>query len=165
MANNGLRNHLADIAAKRGNLLDQTRTQVAVLERGHEEDRVDFGGQLPVRVGHLQLRLEVGYGAQATHDERCFGGAAEVDSQTIECLDVNPGRYRHRTAFGDGLAYDRDPLLRRQRRRGLLRIHKDAEDYPVEDGRRARHHIEVAVGDRVERARVDGNLHWAASSD
>jgi len=43
---------------------------------------------------------------------------------------VNPGRHRRRTAFGDGLAYHRDPLLRRQRRRGLLRIHKNSEDYP-----------------------------------
>ena len=55
----GGRDHARDIATERGDLLDQARAHVAVLERGHEEDAVDPWRELAVVVGELHLDLEV----------------------------------------------------------------------------------------------------------
>ena len=64
----GGRDHRRDVAAEPGDLLDQARADVAVLDRGHEEDRVDVGRQDPVVVGQLHLDLEVADGPQAADD-------------------------------------------------------------------------------------------------
>ena len=64
----GRRDHRRDVAAERGDLLDQARADVAVGDRGHEEDRVDAGREDAVVVGELHLGLEVADGAQAADD-------------------------------------------------------------------------------------------------
>src|SRR6187397_2889724 len=63
------RHHRADVTAELGDLLDQARAQVGMLECGHEEDSIDFGRQLAIGVRHLQFRLEVAHRAQAADDE------------------------------------------------------------------------------------------------
>ena len=64
----GRRDHRRHVAAEARDLLDQARADVAVLDRGHEEDRVDLGGEDAVVVGELHLGLEVADGAQAADD-------------------------------------------------------------------------------------------------
>ena len=54
----------------------------------------------------------------------------------------------------EGVADDPDPRLDGEQRR-LARVREDADDDRVEDDRGAADDVEVAVGDRVERARVD----------
>ena len=48
--------------------------------------------------------------------------------------------------------------------RRLARVGEDGDDDPVEDVRGAPDDVEVAVGDRVERARVDRDLHASPAS-
>ena len=57
-----------------------------------------------------------------------------------------------------------DPLGGWECRHGLVGVHQYAEDDPIEERRRAQDHVQVAVRDRIEGARVDGNLHAVASS-
>src|SRR5207253_1276713 len=57
----GLGHHARDVSAELGDLLAQRRGDIAMLERGHQEDRVDLGGQAPVGVRQLQLELEVAH--------------------------------------------------------------------------------------------------------
>ena len=88
------RHHLGDIAAEGGDLLDQARAQVGVLERGHEEDGVDLRRELAVGVRHLELGLEVAHGAQAADDEAGAELAREVDRQAVEASTSTRGRER-----------------------------------------------------------------------
>ena len=60
-----------------------------MLERGHEEDRVDLGRQLAIGVRHLQLGLEIADRAQATDDEAGTDSEREVDGQAIEAGDLD----------------------------------------------------------------------------
>src|SRR5450755_3572039 len=76
--------HRPDIAPEAGNLPNQGRADVAMLDRGHEEDRVDLGRQDPVVVGQLHLRLEVGDGPQAADDEAGAGPPASIHGQAVE---------------------------------------------------------------------------------
>ena len=80
-------------------------------------------------------------------------GAAEVDGQAVEGLDLDVVE-RRADVVGERRADDRDARLDRQQRR-LPRVREHADDDGVEDGRGTGHDVEVAVGDRVERARID----------
>ena len=57
------------------------------------------------------------------------------------------------------LLLDRRPLLDRERRLLVVRVADDADDDPLEDRRGAVDDVEVTVGDRVVRARVDRDRH------
>ena len=50
------RDHRGHVAAERGDLLDQARADVAVLDRGHEEDRVDVAARAPGCCGRAASR-------------------------------------------------------------------------------------------------------------
>ena len=128
-----LRDHPGDVAAERRDLLDEAGTDVAVLDRGHEEDRVDLGRQDAIVVGELHLRLEVADRPQAADDRGRAAGTAEVDREAVEGLDLD--LVDERPGVGaERLADDRDPRLDRQQRR-LPRVGQDADDHGVEDGR------------------------------
>ena len=148
----GARDHRRDVAAEGRDLLDQARADIAVLDRGHEEDRVDVRRQDAVVVGELHLGLEVADRAQAADDRAGAAGAAEVDGQAVERLDLDP--VRRCAGLGERLADDADARLDVEQRR-LARVGQDADDDAVEHGRGALDDVEVAVRDRVERARVD----------
>src|SRR5450755_4006922 len=61
--------HRPHVAAELGNLAYQRGADVAVLDRGHEEDRIKLGCDDPVVVGELHLRFEIGDGPEAADDE------------------------------------------------------------------------------------------------
>ena len=76
-------------------------------------------------MGELHLGLEVADGAQAADDRAGAPGAAEVDGQAVERLDLDPiGR---RVGLGEGLADDPDPRLDIEQRR-LPRVGQDGHD-------------------------------------
>src|SRR5262245_55740372 len=82
----GLRDELVDGATELGDLAHDARAHVAVLQRRHEEDRVDLGRELAVRVPQLELRFEVRDGAQAADDKAGVMATREVDGETGEAL-------------------------------------------------------------------------------
>src|SRR3990172_7775731 len=134
-AGDGGGHEAAHVAAERGDLLDQARAEIGVLERGHEEDRVHARRQLAVGVGHLQLGLEVAHRAQPAHDEPRSQASAEVDRQAVEPghLDLAVGQA---TVLGERLADGCDAIVQLEHRR-LLGVDQHAHDEPVEDRRRA----------------------------
>ena len=107
-------------------------------------------------MGQLHLDLEVADRAQAADDGVGAARPAEVDGQAVERGDLD--RVGRRPLGRERLADDPDPRLDRQQRR-LPRVGEDGHDHALEDGRGPADHVEVAVGDRVERTRIDRDVH------
>src|ERR1035437_236881 len=143
-------NHLAHIAAKSRDFLDQARTQVAVLQGRHEENRVHFRGQLAIGVGHLQFRFKIRDGAEASHNERGAESSAEIHREAIEGFHVYSRGDVCRANLGDRLVDDLDALFSGEDRRGLVSVDQNRKDDLVENGGGTRSDIEMAVRDRVE---------------
>ena len=106
---------------------------------------------------HLELRLEVTHGAQATDDEAGTDANGEVDRQTIEAGDVDALRDVGQL-LGDRLADDGDAIVERGHGR-LARVGQDTHGEAVEDGRGTADDVEMAERDRVEGAGVDRRRH------
>ena len=102
-------------------------------------------------------------GAQAADDEAGAAGPAEVDRQAVEALDLDRGRRDRRHAVSGGA--DRPRSASRRGSSGALRgLSRTADDDAVEHAAARRDDVEMAVGDRVERARVDRDrLHRSSS--
>ena len=136
-----------------GDLLDQARADVAVLDRGHEEDGVDVGREDPVVVGELHLGLEVADGPQAADDRAGAAGAAEVDRQAVERVDLDPAeRARRPRSRASRMTAIRVSTASSGALRGLART---ATMTVSKTAAARRDDVEVAVGDRVERAGID----------
>ena len=113
-------------------------------------------------MGELHLGLEVADCPQAANDELGAAGTAEVDGQPVEGGDFDPIGTGTRAARRKRLTDDVDPHLDRQE--GLFaRVGEDADDDSLEHAGGAPDHVEVAVRDRVERARVDRDAHRSSS--
>ena len=138
-----------DVAAVAGDLADEGGADEAVLGAGGQEDRVDVGLQVGVRVGDLQLVLEVRGGAQPAHDDACLLVLAELDEQTVERLHGHVGQ------VGGDSRDEVEPLLDGEQ--GAARgVAADADDDVAEERGRALDEIEVAQRGGVEAPRVDG---------
>jgi hypothetical protein len=98
---------------------------------------------------HLELPLEVGDRAQALHERACAPAAGELDDELREDVDLDVAEVFERALE------ERHAFLDRERRLLVLRRADDADDDAVEDRRGARDDVEVAVRDRVVRARAD----------
>jgi hypothetical protein len=139
------------VAAERGDLLHQAGGQVPDLRRGRHEERLD-AGQLAVHLGHLQLVLEVADGAQALDDHRDAVVAAVVHQQPLEAVDGDVGH------VAQGVAEQLHALLDGEQP-GLAGVHQDRDDEFVVQRRGAHDHVDMTVGDRVERAGADRAPH------
>jgi hypothetical protein len=126
-----------------------------VLDRGHEEHRIDLGCQAAVVVGKLDLGVEVTNRPQPTDDEPGTSRPAEVDGQPLERLDVH---LRSELRAGQGAADELDAVGGRQQRL-LARVLEHSNHDSVEHRRGATDDVDMAIGDRVERARIDGDVH------
>ena len=105
--------------------------------------------QPPVHQRHLELELEVRHRAQPAHDHLRLPPLDVVDQQAVEGVDLDV-----RQVLEDR-ARDLDPLVHREQRR-LLGVDQDRDDDAIEQPRAARDDVDVAVGQRIERARIDG---------
>ena len=103
----------------------------------------------PVHQRHLELELEVRHRPQPADDD--VGPAARhvVDQQPVEGVhfDIAVGLEHAR-------AISTRSSMREQRR--LLGVDENRDDDAVEQPRAARDDVDVSVGQRIERARVDG---------
>ena len=137
-------------AAQRKHLFDQPRADVGVLLGRHHEDGLDLRVQPPIHQRHLELELEVRHGAQAAHDDLRPAPLDVVDQQPVERIDLDVGVIREHGPR------DLDPLVDREERR-LLGVHEDRHDDAVEQPRAAQDDVDVAVGQRIERAGINGD--------
>src|SRR5690349_3673881 len=83
----GLRRVAADVAAVRRDLADERRADEAVVRARREEDGVDLRREVGVRVGDLELVLEVGGDTQATDDDAGALLHAVLDEEAVEVID------------------------------------------------------------------------------
>ena len=153
----GLGHHRRHVATEAGDLLDQARADVAVGDRGHEEDRVDVRREDPVVVGQLHLGLEVADRAQAADDGRraALAGRSRRSGRRTTATSIRSGgapaspRASRMTAIR--VSTGSSGVLRGLARTATITRSKT---FAV-----AGDDVEVAVGDRVERARVDRDAH------
>jgi len=113
-----------------------------------------------VHVGHLQLVLEVGHGAQAAQDDGGVLALAVVDQQAVERVDLDARGVE--AARLDGRARDLDALFHGEQGLLLLVVEHGDRD-AVERHQPALQDGHVPIGDGVERAGVDGVGHAAES--
>jgi hypothetical protein len=88
-------------------------------------------------------------GADAAQQDAGALAAGVVDQQALEGVDLNVGQ------VSADLAEHLHPLLHGEERI-FLRVEQQGDDQAVEEARGPLDEVEVAVGDRVERPRVDG---------
>src|SRR5215207_775044 len=82
-----VRHEPAHVAAQRGYLPHDARREKAVLRGGHDEHRFELRVHLPVELGLLELRLEIGDGPEPLdyHPRPLLPG--EVDEESVHYLD------------------------------------------------------------------------------
>ena len=71
-------------------------------------------------------------------------------------------RHAHIRQRRDRFLQQRHALLGREKS-DLLRVHRDGQHDLIKDLRRAREHVEMSIGDRIEGACIDGAFHSAQS--
>src|SRR4051812_1085713 len=152
------RNQLVDPSAERGDLLHAARRDEADLRARHHVDGLDVGSQRPVQLIHLELPLEVRDDAEPFHDCFRLPLPREVDNQRREdvALDVRQ--------VDERLPQERDTFVEGEHRLLVVRIPDHADDDAVEDPRRPRDHVDVAVRDWVVRPRADRGDHSCANT-
>ena len=151
----GRRDHRRDVAAELGDLLDQARAHVALLERGHEEDRVDVGREHAVVVGELDLGLEVGDRAQAADDRAgaVRRGRSRPSGRRTSATSTRPASIpavRRRSA-ARMIATRRSASQQRR----LARVPRTATTTRSKTAAARPMHVEMAVRDGVEGAGID----------
>ncbi len=113
------------------------------------------GLELAVHQGHLEFELEVRDGPQAAYHGDCALLPGELDQKPLECknlhvFEVDGDLPEHREA----LIYAEESMF------GV--IYGGGDDDLVEKGGGPGDDIEVAVGDGVEAAGINGEAHgWA----
>jgi len=116
----------------------------------HEEDRLQMGAHAPVEQRHLKLDFIVGDGPDATQNHAGLAMRGIVDKQSFEGIHLHVGKrngrlLQHFDSFGD-------------RKEGLfLRVFENRYDELTDQAGAARDQIQVSVGQRIERAWIDGD--------
>ena len=107
------------------------------------------GPEPPVHQRHLQLELEVRHGPQAAHDHRGLLRARR--SRPAGRRTSRPRRSAYSRNTSRAIVH---ALLGREQR-VLLGVAQDRHDDAVEQPRAAQDDVDVAVGQRIERPRID----------
>src|SRR5207247_8307669 len=113
---------------------------------------MDVGRELSIHQRLLKLCVEVRVGTQSLDQSRRPERAGELNRQAREARDLDAVSPFQR--FLD----QRDPLLDCEQRLPLVGVGGNRDDHAVEDAECAVDDVEVAVGERVEAAGVDGDL-------
>src|SRR5712692_10075782 len=151
---------MRDLAAQLRDLLDEARGDELVLVVGHEEHRLDMGIEAVVHAGHLELVFEIGDGAQAAHDHRGADLHGKMHEEVVEGAHLDALARLGIDQLRDLLLHDGDAVLAGEER-ALADVLRHADHQPVDDLGRAQDDVGVAVGDRVERARINADARLA----
>ena len=104
---------------------------------------------MPVHAGQLEFELEIRDRPQAAQDDLAGIGSRAFHQQRIEAQNLDLRNSPHR------LASQRHALLQAEERT-LVAILGDRYHHPLEHARRPADQIDVAIGNGVERAGIDG---------
>ncbi|KAF5288608.1 hypothetical protein FQR65_LT20932 [Abscondita terminalis] len=144
------RDELVDLAVQRGDLAHEGAADELVAVAGREEDRLHLGHQRAVHARELELVVEVGDRAQATHHGLAAARDHEVAQQAAKAFHLDVG------IDGYGLAHHLHALFEVEQ--GLLVVaRRHGHDHMAEELGGAAHHVLVAQGDRIEGSGIDGN--------
>ena len=83
---------MADVAAKFGDLFDESGARVTELLVGHDEDGFDLRLQVAVHQGHIELKFKIREGAQPADDGISFLSEGEIDEQAAENYRADVGQ-------------------------------------------------------------------------
>ena len=150
------RDKVGDVAAVAGDLFDERGAGVAELLMGHDEERLDPGLQVAVHERHVELKLEVGEGAQAADNGVGFLGDGELDEQAVE---DDGGDVR----VAGEVALDEIETVLGGEDGALAGVAGDGNGDAVEEFRSAVEHIEVTVGEGIKRAGINAVTHERGS--
>src|SRR5271157_2041816 len=147
-------------SAQLRDLPHDSRTEIGVLFGRHQEQRFYTRLHLVIHQRHLQLEFVVTDRADATqHRVRVLLDAVS-HQQPLE--NINGDVVEPRGHFLDHLL----ALLHVEQRLCLVHIAGDGNDEPIEELAAAMNQVEMAVRDRIERARIDGdNILQEASEE
>src|SRR3546814_1596230 len=87
-----------DIPAQARDLAHQRGRNEAVLLGGRQEQRLDFGNQVPVHAGQLEFVLEVRHRAQPAQQDSTTDFRDEMRQQRIETANLDVAVVRQRVA-------------------------------------------------------------------
>lgn len=117
---------------------------------GHEENGLDFGREPAIHEGHLEFVFVVGDGANAADDDAGSALGRIAHEQAIEGDHFDIGQaVDHFGEHVDALFDGEEGLL--------FVVAENGDDEPVEERGRPVDEIQVAAGDGVEGARIDGD--------
>ena len=117
-----------------------------------QKHRVQLGVELVIDQRHLELVLEIRYGAEALDDHAALLAPRIVGQQLVGVLDLHVRDILRHTP------QQLDALLRRKHRMlGAVDHHADGQ--PVEDPGGAANDVEVSVRDGVKAAGIDRRFH------
>ena len=133
-----------------GDLANKLRAQVAIGLPGQHKNGFQARLEFAIHQRHLQFVFVVRNSADAAKDHASAAFASVIDEQSFEHIhfDVRPflGDFaQHLHALGHA------------EQRLLFRVAEHGHDQEIEHFLAALDQIQVAVGDRVKRARIDGN--------
>ena len=129
--------------------------------RRGQKHRLHLRAQRAVHPRHLHLVIQVGAVAQAADQQRRAMVDGRIDHQVGEGDHLQPILLVGGKELARNVAQHLDPLFEREHR-GLAGMHPDRHHHPVGDAERMREHVEVAVGDRIERAGIERYSHGSA---
>lgn len=153
-----------NVAAHRGYLADQCGGNRAHRRARGQEDCLQLRSHRLVHAGHLHLVVEIGAVTQATDHDGCAVLAGRVNHQTGEGDDTNALGLA--AEFGGGSLFDQFGTLLKGEQWRLRRLDADGGVNRIRYRKRGLQHIEMAVGQRIERASIESDAfsHDAASS-
>src|SRR5690606_19400572 len=139
------------LSTEQGNFTDKRAGNKLVLIGRRHEQRFYVGQQVAIHAGHLKLIFEVGYGAQAAHDDAGVFLAYIILEQAAKALDRDI-RIVTQNCFGNLQAlYDR-------KQRILARADSDANHNMIKQPGCASNQNLVAARERIK-------CPWVYSSD
>ncbi len=143
---------MGDVTAEFRDLFDERGAGVAELLVGHDEDRFDARLEVAVHQRHVEFEFEIGKRAEAADDGDGILRDGELDEQVGERGDADVGQVRD-------VGLDELHALGGGKEGAFARVFGDRNRDTVEELGGASEHVEVPVGDGVERARVKAVAH------
>jgi len=147
-------NERRDVTAKPSDLFDQRRRDIGILLRRRKKEGLDIWRHAPIHPSELKLVLEVRDRAQPAHDDMNPSRAGKIDQQAREGQNLHIGHPRtDRARQGDSLIGRKGRVFRA--------ISRDRNQDAITEPRGSSDQVAMAIGDGVERSRIDDTLQAA----
>src|SRR6202522_893971 len=142
-------NKILGRAAEARQFFDQARTEIAVLLGGQHKNGFDVRLDFAIHHGHLQFVFVIGDGADAADDDGGAFSAGVVHQKAVENVNLHVVPFE-----GRGLKHLDAFLFGEQRI--FFEVVGDGDNQLSKNIGRASDEIQVAIGDRIEGAGING---------